>query len=74
MTEQGRNSKRFFNRIEKDGRITYTLKSRHQYMDEENRNEKVGKKYFSTTNIEDLILSYPMRKHISEKDRNKGKV
>ncbi|KAI7860051.1 kinase-like domain-containing protein [Circinella umbellata] len=72
MTEQGRNSKRFFNRIEKDGKIKYTLKSRHQYMDDENKNEKVGKKYFATTNIEELILSYPMpRKHMSEKDKSK---
>ncbi|KAI9494062.1 kinase-like domain-containing protein [Zychaea mexicana] len=72
MTEQGRNSKRYFNRVEKDGRISYTFKSRHQYMDDENKNEKVGKKYFSTTHLDDLILTYPMpRKHMSEKDKAK---
>ncbi|KAI9266746.1 kinase-like domain-containing protein [Phascolomyces articulosus] len=72
MTEQGRNSRRFFNRVEKEGRISYTFKNRYQFMDEENRNEKVGKKYFSTTNLEDLILTYPMpRKHMSEKDKTK---
>ena len=75
MTEKGRNARRFFNRVESDGRIHYTLKSRTQYMDEESKNEKPGKKYFGTTDIEELILTYPLpRKHMSELDKAKGQA
>ncbi|KAI8146098.1 kinase-like domain-containing protein [Fennellomyces sp. T-0311] len=74
MTEQGRNARRFFNRVESDGRIHYTFKSIHQYMDEESRDEKPGKKYFATADIEKLILTYPLpRKHMSERDKAKEK-
>ncbi|KAI9319672.1 kinase-like domain-containing protein [Dichotomocladium elegans] len=72
MIDQGRHAYRFFNRIEWQGRVCYELKSLKQYMHEQNVNEKPSKKYFSTTNLAELILKHPMpRKHITEAEKEK---
>lgn len=73
MVEHGRNGKRFFNRVEDNCRIHYTLKSRRQYSAEQNREEKASKKYFEATNLTDLILEYPMpQKKMKEAEKDKG--
>lgn len=76
LIEQGRKGRQFFNRIESDHgfHATYTLKSRHQYSLEQQKIEKRGKQYFATTNLSELILTYPMpRKHMSQEEQDKGK-
>lgn len=74
MVEHGRNGKLFFNRVEENYRVHYTLKSRQQYSAEQNRREKASKKYFDATSLTDLILKYPMpQKDMKEVEKDKGK-
>lgn len=73
MLQQGRHTRRFFNRKVVDGNIQYQLKSRKQYMDETQQVEKPNKKTYSTNDLMDLILTNPMpRKQMNPSEKNQG--
>lgn len=76
MIERGRHSDRFFDHITDDEMNTsYRFKSMKKYMMEQHKKEKPKKKYFSTTDLSELILSYPMpKKHMTQDEKDEGKV
>ncbi|ORZ23312.1 kinase-like domain-containing protein [Absidia repens] len=60
MIEQGKHADRYFNNTtNEDGQVVYTWKSRKQYSSEQNKQEKQSKQYFSTTQLDSLILDPP---------------
>jgi dual specificity protein kinase YAK1 len=64
MIISGKYGHRYFNRKcvdkEKEGEFHYYLKDIKQYSDERKKSEKPSKRYFSTFNLDELILKYPM--------------
>lgn len=72
MIERGRHSDRFFDHITDDEMNTsYRFKSMKKYMMEQHKKEKPKKKYFSTTDLSELILSYPMpKKHMTQDEKD----
>ncbi|KAI9300619.1 kinase-like domain-containing protein, partial [Cunninghamella echinulata] len=70
MIDQGKNGNRYFNITtnENNGHMIYTLKSRRQYASEQRRQEKPGKQYFKTNDLDDLILNYRMPKDDMSKE------
>lgn len=76
MIERGRHSDRFFDHVtDDDMNPCYRLKSMKKYMMDQHKKEKPNKKYFATTDLSELILSYPMpRKHMTASEKDEGKV
>ncbi len=74
MLDLGRDAPLYFDKKSSlDGMSTaskYTLKSRERYSMETGRNEPPSKKYFASSNLEDMILGYPFRpKDMSQADK-----
>lgn len=72
MLELGRDAALYFDkRPAADGRGTrYTLKSRERYSLETGKKEQPSKKYFASTNLEDMVLGYALRpKDMSAADK-----
>lgn len=62
MIVSGKHGHRYFNRSRSDlaSEFHYTLKDIKQYSQERKKSEKPSKRYFSTFNLDELILKYPM--------------
>lgn len=61
MIEMGKNSGQFMEKhVDEFGRKNYRLKSREKYSREYNADEQPSKMYFSSTNLHDIIMSYPL--------------
>jgi dual specificity protein kinase YAK1 len=64
MIISGKYGRRYYNHSRKDN--TYTFKDIVQYSEERQKSEKPSKRYFSTFNLDRLILKYPLpRKDMS---------
>lgn len=59
MLELGKDSRLYFDKNPLDGK--FTLKSRDRYSLERGRTEPKPKQYFTTANLHDLVMSYPVR-------------
>ena len=59
MLELGKDSRLYFDKNPLDGK--FTLKSRDRYSLERGRTEPKPKQYFTTANMHDLVMSYPVR-------------
>ncbi|KAF7724944.1 dual specificity protein kinase yak1 [Apophysomyces ossiformis] len=58
MLERGKSTRYFYN-VESNGdRVSYKLKSREQYGQEQGKTELPGKRYFAYTELSELILKY----------------
>ncbi|KAI0393673.1 kinase-like protein [Xylariaceae sp. FL0594] len=70
MIEVGKQAGDFFEKRQDEfGRKTYHLKSMEQYSRERGTKEQPSKKYFSSTNLSEIIKTYPMpRKHMKQNE------
>lgn len=75
MIEAGKTATNFFELcVDEHGRRRWKLKSREKYAMEMGKNEKPGKKYFSSTSLTDLVKTYPWpRKEMKREEIEKGK-
>jgi serine/threonine protein kinase len=71
---------RYFNRTttysDSNGNIFhFTLKDIKQYSKERKKSEKSSKRYFSTYNLDELVLNYPIARkdHLSKREKEKEK-
>ncbi|KAL1918652.1 uncharacterized protein VTP21DRAFT_2674 [Calcarisporiella thermophila] len=72
MLEMGKNAREYFDRyVDEYGRKQYRLKSIEQYSREHNCVEQPSKRYFSATKLHDIIISYPYRKGLSQREVQK---
>ncbi|KAI8885630.1 kinase-like protein [Backusella circina FSU 941] len=72
MILSGKYGHRYFNHSRKED--TYTLKDISQYSEERQKSEKPSKRYFSTFNLDRLVLKYPLpRKGMSLYEKEKEK-
>lgn len=75
MIVSGKHGHRYFNRSRSDpnAEYHYTLKDIQQYSEERKKSEKPSKRYFSTYNLDELILKYPMprNKNITKTEEEK---
>jgi hypothetical protein len=61
VISNGKYGHRFYNQKRTNsGEIHYTLKEIQQYSEERRKSEKPSKRYFSTFNLEELVLKYPL--------------
>lgn len=66
MLERARNTGRYFNQVTGNGKLPdYKLKSAQQYSQEQGTTELLGKKYFSHTDLESIILHHHTSKRHS---------
>jgi serine/threonine protein kinase len=78
MIISGKHGHRYFNRSSRSSKdqqeqeYHYSLKDIKQYSEERKKNERPSKRYFSTFNLDELVLKYPMpKKNMSEKEKAK---
>ncbi|KAI9594637.1 kinase-like domain-containing protein [Syncephalis fuscata] len=76
LIEFGKASPQFFDRVaEEKGRPRYQLKSMERYMAERNVVEKPSKRYFQSTTLPEIIMTYPViRKNLSAKEMEREKL
>jgi len=76
MLEMGKQSNEFFEKASDEfGRKQYRLKSMEQYAREHGTKEQPSKRYFSATNLPDIINNYPMpRKNMKQAEVERGKI
>lgn len=75
MLSKGRNTDVFFNKHPTGiDTFEYTLKSREQYSQENNKNELPRKKYFPYTKLDDIILRYNNGKPSISKEEEKTRA
>ncbi|CEP10712.1 hypothetical protein [Parasitella parasitica] len=61
MISGGKYGHRYYNRrTTLAGETRYSFKDIRQYSEERNKNEKPSKRYFSTFNLDELVLKYPL--------------
>lgn len=61
MISEGKQGHRYYNkRTTFTGDIKYSFKDIQQYSEERNKTEKPSKRYFSTFNLDELVLKYPL--------------
>ncbi|KAJ2161648.1 dual specificity protein kinase yak1 [Coemansia sp. RSA 552] len=68
MLEKARKADEFFNYL---GPGTWDLKSMVQYARERNTEEKESKRYFNATTLEELIRTYPIRRRMTDTERQR---
>ncbi|CAN6635461.1 dual specificity protein kinase Yak1p [Trichomonascus vanleenenianus] len=73
MIEMGKNAGNFMEKyVDEYGRKQYRLKSRDKYSREFNTNEQPSKQYFPSTNLREIVMSYPLpRRNMKKSDVDK---
>src|SRR6266480_5189937 len=76
MLEMGKQSNEFFEKVADEfGRKHYKLKPMEQYAREHGTKEQPSKRYFSATNLPDIVNNYPMpRKNMKPTEVERGKL
>ncbi|KAL9548727.1 hypothetical protein MBANPS3_005544 [Mucor bainieri] len=71
MIQRGKHGHRYYNkRTTFTGEVRYSFKDIRQYSEERNKTEKPSKRYFSTFNLDELVLKYPLPR----KDMNSSEI
>ncbi|PIA19543.1 kinase-like protein, partial [Coemansia reversa NRRL 1564] len=68
MLERARRTDEFFNYL---GPGTWDLKTMTQYARERNVEEKQSKRYFTATTLHDLVMTYPIRRRMSDAEQQR---